>query len=134
MDVRDHRNQSIKIQQNCPPQIKLPITYAPAFDPSETPISLNNLIFERAALLFNLAALYSQLAATEDRSSVEGIKRAAFNYQVCYSYPLLHTRLYFVSKRLEHFPFYVPLYFRNLLLHVTLTKCRLNYQMILLKD
>ncbi|KAJ7637729.1 ALIX V-shaped domain binding to HIV-domain-containing protein [Mycena polygramma] len=33
------------------------------------------------AVLFNLAALYSQLAASEDRSTADGIKRAIPNYQ-----------------------------------------------------
>lgn len=45
-------------------------------------MSLNSLVFERASVLFNLAALYSQLATQEDRSSAEGIKRATTNYQV----------------------------------------------------
>lgn len=49
---------------------------------------MKNLAFERASVLFNLAALYSQLAATEDRSHLEGIKRAKANYQVCF--PLHH--------------------------------------------
>lgn len=90
MDVRVRRSMKSKTN-SCPRQIRLPVTYAPAFDSSATPISLNNLVFERAALLFNLAALYSQLAAAEDRSSVEGIKRAASNYQVCYPCPLSIT-------------------------------------------
>jgi len=96
MDVGDRRTVKSKTNKCfCPRQIRLPVTYAPAFDPSATPVSLNNLVFERAALLFNLAALFSQLAAAEDRSSVEGIKRAASNYQVRYPcpYPLWHARL-----------------------------------------
>jgi programmed cell death 6-interacting protein len=32
--------------------------------------------------LFNLAALYSQLAAAEDRSNHDGIRRATLHYQV----------------------------------------------------
>lgn len=46
------------------------------------PITLKNLAFERCGVLFNLAALYSQLAASEDRSKMDGIKRATANYQV----------------------------------------------------
>ena len=46
------------------------------------PIKLKNLVFEHASVLFNLAALYSQLSAAEDRSTTDGIKRAAANYQV----------------------------------------------------
>lgn len=41
-----------------------------------------NLAYERAAVLFNLAALYSQLASSEDRSHPDGIKRANAFYQV----------------------------------------------------
>jgi programmed cell death 6-interacting protein len=37
---------------------------------------MKNLLFERASVVFNLAALYSQLAANEDRSSSDGLKRA----------------------------------------------------------
>jgi programmed cell death 6-interacting protein len=39
-------------------------------------------MFERAALIFNLAALYSQLAEHENRSYVDGIKQAINSYQV----------------------------------------------------
>jgi len=63
-------------------QIGLQIPYAPAFFPSNLPISLSNLAFERAAVLFNLAALYSQLAVAEDRSNREGVRRASAYYQV----------------------------------------------------
>ncbi len=66
---------------NCT-QIHLAIAYAPAFNPPTVPVTLNNIVFERASILFNLAALYSQLATAEDRSTSEGIKRAALKYQV----------------------------------------------------
>lgn len=42
---------------------------------------MSNLAFERASVVFNLASLYSQLAASEDRATPDGIKRAAANYQ-----------------------------------------------------
>ncbi len=42
-------------------------------------------MFERASVLFNLASLFSQLALSEDRSSIEGIKRAVAYYQVSLS-------------------------------------------------
>lgn len=45
-------------------------------------MTLRSLPFERASVLFNLAALYSQLAAAEDRSSQDGLKRANTYYQV----------------------------------------------------
>ncbi|KAJ3520410.1 hypothetical protein NMY22_g12771 [Coprinellus aureogranulatus] len=74
--------QLVSILAKLPNDIQLSIPYAPAFNPETIPVSLNSLIFERACVLFNLAALYSQLATREDRSSAEGIKRATTNYQL----------------------------------------------------
>lgn len=39
------------------------------------------MAYERCAILFNLAALYSQLAHSEDRAHSDGIKRASGLYQ-----------------------------------------------------
>lgn len=39
-------------------------------------------MFERACVLFNLAALYSQLAGAEDRSNPQGVKRAKVYFEV----------------------------------------------------
>lgn len=61
----------------------LTVHYAPAFTPSQLPLQLKNLLFERAAVLFNLGALYSQLASAEDRSTPDGLKRAIGHYQAC---------------------------------------------------
>ena len=60
----------------------LEIPYAAALDASAPTISIPNLAYERASVLFNLAALYSQLAIGEDRSHPDGIKRANAYYQV----------------------------------------------------
>lgn len=46
---------------------------------TERPISQNNLKFELANVLYNLAALYSQLAMSANRGSTEGL-RTACNY------------------------------------------------------
>jgi programmed cell death 6-interacting protein len=78
-------------------QIDLEIAYAPVFQASAVPITLKNLVFERCGVLFNLASLYSQLAASEDRSTTEGIKRATANYQVFYTIAAVsavHSRRY----------------------------------------
>jgi len=45
----------------------------------ERPISQNNLKFELANVLYNLAALYSQLATASNRGTTEGLRSAA-NY------------------------------------------------------
>ena len=46
------------------------------------PVTLKNLAFERCSVLFNLAALYSQLAEKEDRQTKERVKKARAYYQV----------------------------------------------------
>ncbi|KAJ6494794.1 BRO1-like domain-containing protein [Mycena vitilis] len=73
--------QLLSVLTKLPTDIQLEISYAPVFAPTSLPITLRNIAFERAAVLFNLAALYSQLAASEDRSTADGIKRAIPNYQ-----------------------------------------------------
>ncbi|KAJ7227152.1 BRO1-like domain-containing protein [Mycena pura] len=73
--------QLLSILTKLPTDIQLEIAYAPVFSPTSIPIALRNIAFERAAVLFNLAALYSQLAASEDRSNADGIKRASSYYQ-----------------------------------------------------
>ncbi|KAJ8502383.1 hypothetical protein ONZ45_g11815 [Pleurotus djamor] len=65
-----------------PVDIGLAIPYAHAFAaPNTLPVTLNNLAFERASVLFNLAALHSKLAAVEDRSNQDGLKRAINHYK-----------------------------------------------------
>ncbi|TFY67754.1 hypothetical protein EVG20_g3830 [Dentipellis fragilis] len=64
-----------------PVDIALEISYATVFAPTSLPVTLSNLQFERCATLFNLAALYSQLASAEDRSKTAGVKRASTYYQ-----------------------------------------------------
>lgn len=66
-------------------QIGLDISYTSAFDTLAPSDTLPNLSYERVSLLFNLAALYSQLAISENRSHPDGIKRANAYYQVLYS-------------------------------------------------
>ncbi|KAK7051008.1 pH-response regulator protein palA/rim20 [Paramarasmius palmivorus] len=80
-DILKYQAQLTSILAKLPTDIQLEISYAPVFSPSALPVTLRNLIFERASVVFNLAALYSQLAAAEDRSHGDGIKRAAGMYQ-----------------------------------------------------
>jgi programmed cell death 6-interacting protein len=44
------------------------------------PMSRNNLRFELANIMFNLAAMYSQLAMSSNRSTPDGLKVAANNF------------------------------------------------------
>ncbi|ESK88786.1 ph-response regulator protein pala rim20 [Moniliophthora roreri MCA 2997] len=80
-DILRYHAQLTSILAKLPADIRLDIAYAPVFSPSALPITLRNLVFERASIVFNLAALYSQLAAAEDRSHGDGIKRAGGLYQ-----------------------------------------------------
>lgn len=64
-----------------PSNIALGITYHLPFPPpfsfqTDPTISLPSLEFERASVLYNIAAVYAGLAANENRSENEGIKRA----------------------------------------------------------
>ncbi|KIY43649.1 BRO1-domain-containing protein [Fistulina hepatica ATCC 64428] len=79
MTFRYHA-QLLAVSRKLPPDIDLDISYAPVFSPSSLPVTLKNLTFERAAVLFNLAALYSQLGNLEDRSNADGIKRAMSHF------------------------------------------------------
>ncbi|KAI0264511.1 BRO1-domain-containing protein [Gloeopeniophorella convolvens] len=76
-----YQAQLVFILTKLPADIALDISYAPVFSPDALPVSLSNLHFERCCLLFNLAALYSQLGLAEDRSTPEGVKRALAFYQ-----------------------------------------------------
>ena len=51
------------------------------YTPGET-FELPNIAYERLCLLLNLTALLCRIAADEDRSSMEGIKRAAGGFAV----------------------------------------------------
>lgn len=63
-----------------PVDIGLDFVWYPALGyNTQRPISQNNLRFELANILFNLAAMYSQLAIASNRNSDDGLK-AACNY------------------------------------------------------
>ncbi|OCF35794.1 pH-response regulator protein palA/RIM20 [Kwoniella heveanensis BCC8398] len=64
-----------------PSDISLQFTYHLPFPPTyslspDAPLSLSSLTYERASVLFNIAALYASMAAAERRAEAEGIKRA----------------------------------------------------------
>lgn len=79
----NYHAQLVFILAKLPPDINLEFSYAHAFasGPSSLPVTLRSIAFERASVLFNIAALYSQLAASEDRSNQDGLKRASAYYQ-----------------------------------------------------
>ncbi|KAI1322102.1 BRO1-like domain-containing protein [Xylariaceae sp. FL0255] len=89
VNVREPHASGIKKLQGYAAQLvwmsgKFPIdigadfTWYPALGYNvERPIVHNNLQFERANIIFNLAALYSQLAVGSNRSNTDGLKTAA---------------------------------------------------------
>ncbi|KAI0049741.1 pH-response regulator [Auriscalpium vulgare] len=80
-DFISYHAQLVFILTKLPADIALEIPYAPVFSPAALPVTLSNLHYERCAVLFNLAALYSQLGSSEDRSTSDGVKRASAHYQ-----------------------------------------------------
>ncbi|OCH95381.1 BRO1-domain-containing protein [Obba rivulosa] len=79
--IQRYHAQLVFILTKLPPDIGLEVSYALAFKPSSPPVTLRSLVYERASVLFNLAALYSQLAGAGDRKTGDGIKRAIGYYQ-----------------------------------------------------
>ncbi|KAH9945162.1 pH-response regulator [Epithele typhae] len=73
--------QIVFILTKLPADIGLEIPYAPVFDGNALPETSNSLIYDRAGVLFNLSALFSQLATAEDRSTPHGLKHAIKFYQ-----------------------------------------------------
>ncbi|KAL0565208.1 pH-response regulator protein palA/rim20, partial [Marasmius crinis-equi] len=80
-DILRYQAHLTSVLTKLPTDIQLDIPYNTVFSSSAYPITLRNLVFERAAVIFNLAALYSQLARDEDRASGDGLKRAVAFYQ-----------------------------------------------------
>ncbi|KAH3074367.1 hypothetical protein KXW78_005350 [Aspergillus fumigatus] len=75
-----------------PVDVGVEFPWYPAFGFNTTrPISQNNLRFELANILFNLAALYSQLAFSVNRTTSDGLKQAC-NYFCQSAGVLLHLR------------------------------------------
>lgn len=72
--------QLVFIGGKFPIDIGVDFTWYPALGfNTQTPVSQNNLRFELANVLYNLASLYSQLAVSLNRSTSEGLKSAC-NY------------------------------------------------------
>ncbi|GAW20822.1 hypothetical protein ANO14919_103330 [Xylariales sp. No.14919] len=70
--------QLVWISGKFPIDIGADFTWYPALGYNvERPIVHNNLQFERANIIYNLAALYSQLAINSNRTDTDGLKTAA---------------------------------------------------------
>ncbi|KAI2634109.1 BRO1-domain-containing protein [Hypomontagnella submonticulosa] len=76
--LQAYAGQLVWIGGKFPIDIGADFTWYPALGyNTERPIVHNNLKFELANILYNLAALYSQLAIASNRSSTDGLKTAA---------------------------------------------------------
>ncbi|KAJ5144087.1 uncharacterized protein N7515_002874 [Penicillium bovifimosum] len=75
-----------------PIDVGVDFSWYPAFGfNASRPVSQNNLRFELANIIFNLAALYSQLAYAANRTTSEGLKQAC-NYLCSAAGVLKHLR------------------------------------------
>lgn len=76
--LQAYAGQLVWIGGKFPIDIGADFTWYPALGyNTERPIVHNNLKFELANILYNIAALYSQLAIASNRSSTDGLKTAA---------------------------------------------------------
>lgn len=64
------------------------------------PVKLKSILFERINILYNIAALYSQLGANQDRSSDEGLKKSCLYFQYSATY-LAYIHLLSEDKEIE---------------------------------
>lgn len=70
--------QLVWVSGKFPPDIGTEFTWYPSLGyNTERPISRNDIRYDLANVLYNLAALYSQLAVASNRSTTEGLKAAA---------------------------------------------------------
>ncbi|RVD89272.1 uncharacterized protein DFL_000288 [Arthrobotrys flagrans] len=81
-----------------PVDIGADFTWYPALGyNTQRPLTQNNLQFERANIIYNLASLYSQLAVSVSRSTSEGLRQAC-NYFSCAAGTFSHLRTEIIPK------------------------------------
>lgn len=79
--LQSYAAQLVWISGKFPVDIGVEFPWYPALGyNTNRPISRNNLRFELANIMFNLAAMYSQLAMSSNRSTPDGLKLAANNF------------------------------------------------------
>ncbi|KAJ4294404.1 pH-response regulator protein palA/rim20 [Kalmusia sp. IMI 367209] len=79
--LQSYAAQLVWISGKFPIDIGVEFPWYPALGyNTNRPISRNNLRFELANIVFNIAAMYSQLAMSSNRSTPEGLKTAANNF------------------------------------------------------
>ncbi|KAF2117598.1 BRO1-like domain-containing protein [Lophiotrema nucula] len=79
--LQQYAAQLVWLSGKFPIDIGVDFPWYPALGYNTTrPISRNNLKFELANIVFNIAAMYSQLAMSSNRSTPDGLKVAANNF------------------------------------------------------
>ncbi|KAF2471550.1 BRO1-domain-containing protein [Lindgomyces ingoldianus] len=79
--LQSYAAQLVWISGKFPIDIGVDFPWYPALGyNTNRPVSKNNLRFELANIVFNVAAMYSQLAMSSNRSTSEGLKLAANNF------------------------------------------------------
>ena len=66
-----------------PLDVGVEFTWYPSLSPvAHIPITQANLLFERLSVLYNVAAMYSQLATAQSRTTADSLKRACQYFQL----------------------------------------------------
>ncbi|GAO48459.1 BRO1-domain-containing protein [Saitoella complicata NRRL Y-17804] len=80
-DFQRYYAQLCWLTRKFPIDTGIELAYHSSFDQDAAPVTHDNLQYERACTLFNLAALYSLLGSSENRTSGDGLKRACSYFQ-----------------------------------------------------
>ncbi|KAI9492476.1 BRO1-like domain-containing protein [Zychaea mexicana] len=74
-------SQVVFVCSRFPYDIGLDFAWHPVFQSNSKPVALSNLNYEKACVLFNIGALYTQLGCNESRISTEGIRKSCNFFQ-----------------------------------------------------
>ncbi|KAF8312441.1 BRO1-domain-containing protein [Clavulina sp. PMI_390] len=74
-----YHTQLVFASSKLPDDVGLPFSYDAMYTPG-VQVALSSIAYERCCLLLNFASLHCHLAAGEDRSTAEGIKRAVIGF------------------------------------------------------
>ncbi|RKF58563.1 pH-response regulator protein palA/RIM20 [Erysiphe neolycopersici] len=96
--IMAYGSQLVWIARKIPNDLGVGFTWYPALGYNkEKPITLDNLKFEQASVLYNLAALYSQLAVSSNRNTTEGLKSVC-NYFCLSAGVIGHIQEYIIPE------------------------------------
>ncbi|CAG8511892.1 16671_t:CDS:10 [Acaulospora morrowiae] len=73
--------QLVFVGSKFPIDVDIEFPWYSAFSDDKRPTAHRNFYYEKACVLFNIGAMYSQLGISENRSTPEGVKRACQHFQ-----------------------------------------------------